>query len=236
MAAKKVMLVDPTYLDTIMRRQAITADPKLSLQVNLDREMEQILQSRALSVYDKLKSYNAVLHRYLQLTGESSPNAAKATPAEQASTQTEQRLPVITEATNSPTQRGSQGQTEGEAINQSQHEQLLKRLPATHRVNARRLLNALKLTESAVAWDDSGGNVKVSDRPIRCANVISWLNYALKQRPASAPPAAIKQFAKLLSDSGLDVNLIPNARLRQEVKAIRRPVSSTSASSTGGSR
>ena len=74
------MLVDPNYLDAIRRRQAITSDPKLNIQINLDREMEQILQSRTLNMYDKLKSYNAILQRYLKLTDITAPPIDVSTP------------------------------------------------------------------------------------------------------------------------------------------------------------
>ena len=226
MAAKKVILIDPNYLDVIQRRQAIAGDPKLNIQIDLDREMEQILQSRTLNVYDKLKSYNAILQRYLQLADTAPVDASTSTTATQAAAAPVAASdPVIRLPTKEPepVKATQPVQSDDQTGIQSRYENLLKRLPAAHRGEARRLLNALRLGEAEVQWDESGGNVRVANRHIQYANVISWLNYALKRRPSSAPPNAITSFARLLSKSGLDPLLVPNARLRQEIKAARHP-------------
>ena len=207
------MLVDPSFLDTIQRRQTIMTDPKLNLLVDLDREMEQILQSRTSNVYDKLKSYNATLQRYLQIVGAAvTPiQSSTQTPAEQATTvKTPDSTIQLTQSL--ATESHDPVQADQIADHHSLHESLLKRLQPAHRMEARRLLNALRLADTNVEWDDSGGNVRVANRPIRYANVISWLNYALKKRPTSAPPNAVNSFIRLLSNSGLDVALYNSKR------------------------
>ena len=210
MAAKKVMLVPPDLIDTMRRRDAITNDPVKNLQIGMDREMEQILRDTTMSPHQKIEAYNAVLSPYLHFMA-AEGNKAPPLPTKVAAT---------TDLTTA-TVGDKSSQTDATSTKLSS---VIDRLPVKHRNTAQRLLNLLRFGFPNLHWDDyDGSNVRVGESPVQQANMVSWLNYIMKQRSSSVPPPAVADLVQLLAGSDIDPSIIPNVKLRQQVKQQKTP-------------
>lgn len=80
------MLVPPEFMDNLLRKEQLQTDPHISMQVSLDKEMENILQSK-LPEYEKMKLYNQTLQKFLHFAGTASTEPPPPPPqAEQTTT------------------------------------------------------------------------------------------------------------------------------------------------------
>ena len=65
-AAKKVMLLPPEFVQALQQKNRIETSALLKVQLELDGEMEKILKSD-LPSDDKLRLYNETLQKFVQL-------------------------------------------------------------------------------------------------------------------------------------------------------------------------
>jgi hypothetical protein len=185
---KKMILVPEAVLDTITRKDQQHSTAELDQVVRLDREIEQLLSRKNLSLHQKAIMYNDIVQQYLHFRGEARNNTssvvadaqiAAALPSEQRSTAIESEVE----------QRRRSDHDELESLAQAS-------LPKSYRSKGQRLLAHMR--DSGLAnWSPTTHEFIYEGEPVRGSNISDLLYHATVPSKRAAPPGTAEFLSAL---------------------------------------
>jgi len=189
--AKKMALVPHELLATMQSHHAQLTSPVVKSLTSLDREMEQILLSQELGDDDKLKRYNQVLQKYLNL-------------------QTKKREPLqiaVVPTAGTDEDKNELPQTVANNEVNPMDTDVLQSVPKTMQRKAQLLLNKLKLND-LVKWNERGELI-YNGSALPGTHAIDLINDVLRKRK-NFNPTGWREFAQILSTMNVPQDLVGN--------------------------
>jgi hypothetical protein len=178
---RKMILVPEAMLDTITRKDVQQSTAELDQVVRLDREIEQLLNRKDLSLQQKASMYNDIVQQYLHYRKE-----AKDAAAEMHATAS--RGPALTAVNVAPEDDRSE-QDELAALAHAS-------LPKSYHSKGQRLLTQMR--KSGVGnWSPTTHEFIYDGQPITGTNISDLLYHATVPSKRAAPPGSTEFFAAL---------------------------------------
>ena len=191
----KMFLVSPREMDRLTRTESSSI--RQTAEDDLDDKMRAVLNEQGLSSYEKVKRYEALLHRYLTLMRQGLKDERRVTL---------QLQPDIS---------GSSGPESSGPDDDDVTSELIKNLPSRDRKNAGYIMQ--KLSEAGVEWTSRGefvdkGNVVKGSHIM---DLFKNLSYTYKKK-AQSPPKGWTSFLKTLAGVNIPLSLLNNRHAREE--------------------
>lgn len=175
---------------------------------DLDERMRAILNDRGLSLYEKVKRYEALLHRFLTLAKQGQNDERQITlqlPAPE---------PVQLKQSGAVVQGDENVQENEQALNE-----LVKNLPLRAHKNARYIM--LKLSEANADWTSRGefvyrGNV------VKGSHIADlFRNLTLTYKKPQSPPKGWTIFLNTLAEVNIPTSMLSNRHARQQYSRLK---------------
>jgi hypothetical protein len=197
---RKMILVPEVMLDTLARRDQQQSTAELDQVVRLDREIEQLLNRKDLSLQQKASMYNDIVQQYLHYRKEAREAgaadvrgaAASAAPALSANITAEER--------------------------RSDHDELAAltqaSLPKSYHSKGQRLLAQMR-NSGFGNWSPTTHEFIYNGQPIKGTNISDLLYYAAVPSKRAAPPGATEFIAALRAAN------VPRILQRTDLKSVQ---------------
>ena len=210
---QKMYMVPQHQLDILKNTQQPSPSTSIRQQAenDLDREMENVLNSSDTDVYIKAKQYSAVLQRYLAMVKQKANEKAMLTLT---------LPPGDAPPGNNAIENSIAAHDESEDAALSE---IMRYMPGKHKDNAQHILDMMSKSRSVVSWTPQG-EIIINGDPVRGTHLFDLL------KSVTAPYRIVEDrrphgwgpFLKTLADLNIPLSWIPNTAVKQSIIAIKR--------------
>lgn len=223
---KKMLLIEPSLIDKINRRNESHENPKS----RLDTEMQNILDSKD-DDRKKWILYLQTLQRYLHFTGEDRqpyqlpiitsnndlPETLLKKEHHDKSSDSNNKDPIVDQTLNKEVELKESDIIQDKCMYSKK--QILSLIPKSYIKKGESLLDFLLTRQNKVHWDDDG-TVLVDNNRITGSNIIDLVNDSLRPLKKS-DPIGWEKFAKALKEIKVPLTYIGNPKRNEYINQLR---------------
>ena len=219
MAARKVMLVSPDFMDSLMRKDKLATSLETAMKLSLDKSMEEILNDSSLQESEKIHRYNQVLQRFLTIRDDTVQSQTPLYPSPSVST--------ISISPSAAVESETVGSEKTQELQQDEKEpeqktfDPLSSISKTNKSKAEKLLQKLLEGDDGIKWN-SGGDFFINDRKLPGASITRMLDRLFSNRKSEMPPGMSQLIHILANNKSIKLDWIKNAEIKKSINMQRR--------------
>ena len=204
----KMFLITPHEMNKLTRTESSI---RQTAEDDLDEKMRSILNEKGLSSYEKVKRYEALLHRYLTLMRQGQKDELRVSfnLQPEATSAVEQ---ISTETSDQPVQNEQSGPRDVTS-------EVMKNLPQRDRKNAQYIMQ--KLSEGGVKWNSRGELVR-NGSAVNGSHIMDlFKSLSLSYKKTQSPPKGWTSFLNTLAEVNVPLSMINNKHARDDYKTVK---------------
>ena len=205
----KMFLITPHEMSRLSRTESNSI--RQTAEDDLDEKMRSILDEKGMTSYEKVKRYEALLHRYLSLMRQGQKDERRVT------------LKLQSEPTSAFEQNSTEISDQPVQTDHSRSEdvksEVIKNLPQRDRKNAQYIMQ--KLSEGGVDWNSRGEFVHKGNA-VKGSHIMDlFKNLSLSYKKPQSSPKGWTRFLNTLAEVNVPLSMVNNRHACDEYKSLK---------------